>query len=54
MTRRFCLKLDLKDDPALVAEYRKYHEKIWPAITQSIRDSDIEDMQIYLRAGRAC
>ncbi len=52
MTRRFCLTLDLQNDPALIAEYRKYHEKIWPEITQSIRDSGIEDMQIYLRGTR--
>lgn len=52
MTRRFCFTLDLKNDPALIAEYRKYHEKIWPAITESIRDTGIEDMQIYLRGIR--
>jgi L-rhamnose mutarotase len=38
MSRRFCLTLDLKDDPALIAEYRKYHEKIWPEVTQSLKD----------------
>src|SRR5215475_3834732 len=47
MKRRFCLTLDLKDDPALIAEYVRYHEKIWPEITQSIRDSGIEDLEIY-------
>ena len=47
-TRRYCLTLDLKNDPALIAEYRKYHEKIWPEITKSIKDSGIEDMEIYL------
>ena len=52
MTRRFCLTLDLKNDTALIAEYRRLHEKIWPEITQSIRDSGIEDMQIYLRGTR--
>ena len=52
MTRRFCLTLDLKDDPALIAEYKRYHEKIWPEITRSIRDSGIEDMEIYLRGTR--
>src|SRR5437870_2750070 len=46
MTRRFCFALDLKDDPELIAEYRKYHEKIWPEITESIRKSGIEDMKI--------
>lgn len=51
-TRRYCLTLDLKDDPALIAEYRKYHEKIWPEITQSIKDSGIEEMEIYLLGTR--
>ena len=48
MIRRFCFALDLKDDPALIAEYRKYHEKIWPEVTQSLKDSGIEDLEIYL------
>lgn len=52
MGRRYCLTLDLKDDPQLVAEYRKYHEKIWPEITASIRESGIEDMEIYLLGTR--
>ena len=51
-TQRYCLTLDLKDDPALIAEYRKYHEKIWPEITESIRASGIEDMEIYLLGTR--
>lgn len=46
MNRRLCLTLDLKNDPALIAEYKRYHAKIWPEITQSIRDSGIEDMEI--------
>lgn len=52
MTRRYCLTLDLKDDPKLIAEYRAYHKKIWPEITKSIKDSDIENMEIYLRGTR--
>jgi L-rhamnose mutarotase len=52
MNRRFCLTLDLKDDRALIAEYKRYHESIWPEITQSIRDSGIEDMEIYLLGTR--
>jgi L-rhamnose mutarotase len=51
-TTRYCLTLDLKDDPALIAEYRKYHEKVWPEITKSIKDSGIEDMEIYLLGTR--
>lgn len=52
MTRRYCLTLDLKNDPALIAEYKKHHEKVWPEITESIRSSGIEDMEIYLLGTR--
>ena len=52
MNRRYCLTLDLKNDPALIAEYKRYHEKVWPEITKSIRDSGIEDMEIYLLGTR--
>jgi L-rhamnose mutarotase len=52
MNRRFCLTLDLKDDPKLIAEYRRYHEKIWPEITRSIKDSGIEALEIYLFGAR--
>ena len=52
MSRRFCFALDLKNDPALIAEYRKHHEKIWPEITQSLNSSGIEDLEIYLLGSR--
>jgi L-rhamnose mutarotase len=52
MLRRYCLTLDLKDDPALIAEYRRYHENIWPEIAESIKSSGIEHMEIYLLGTR--
>jgi L-rhamnose mutarotase len=52
MTRRYCLTLDLKNDPALIAEYKRYHRRIWPEITESIRSSGIETMEIYLLGTR--
>ncbi|HTS37458.1 MAG TPA: L-rhamnose mutarotase [Candidatus Solibacter sp.] len=52
MTHRHCLTLDLKNDPQLIAEYKKHHEKIWPEITASLRDSGIEDAEIYLLGTR--
>jgi L-rhamnose mutarotase len=52
MTRRYCLTLDLKNDPALIAEYKRYHEKIWPEITKSIKDAGILDLEIYLHGTR--
>jgi L-rhamnose mutarotase len=52
MTRRYCLTLDLKNDPALIADYKRYHEKVWPEITESIRSSGVENMEIYLLGTR--
>ncbi|MGD0693552.1 MAG: L-rhamnose mutarotase [Terriglobia bacterium] len=52
MTRRYCLTLDLKDDPALIAEYKRYHEKIWPEITASIKGAGVADLEIYLLGTR--
>ena len=52
MNRRYCFTLDLKNDPALIAEYRKHHETIWPEITESIKNSGIVDMEIYLLGTR--
>ncbi|MGC0771945.1 MAG: L-rhamnose mutarotase [Candidatus Acidiferrum sp.] len=52
MKRRYCLTLDLKEDPKLIAEYKRYHDKIWPEITKSIKVSGIEDMEIYLLGTR--
>lgn len=50
--RRYCLALDLREDAALIAEYRRYHEKIWPEITASIKGAGVEEMQIYLLGTR--
>lgn len=52
MGKRYCLTLDLKDDPKLIAEYKRYHEKIWPEITESIKRAGIADMEIYLLGTR--
>ena len=52
MSRRHCLTLDLRDDPKLIAEYKRYHERIWPEITKSIKDAGVEQLEIYLRGTR--
>lgn len=52
MKRRYCLTLDLKDDPELISEYKRYHQNVWSEIAQSIRDSGIEAMEIYLLGTR--
>ncbi|NIG53610.1 L-rhamnose mutarotase [Chitinophaga sp. Cy-1792] len=47
---RYCLALDLVDDPQLIGEYETYHRDVWPEIKKSITDSGITGMEIY-RAG---
>ncbi len=53
-TKRYCQTLDLRDNPALVAEYRRLHsrEGIWPEILRGIKESGVLEMEIYLRGTR--
>ncbi len=53
VTRRYCLTLDLKDDPELIAEYKRYHEKIWPEITRALRTRASRTWR-FICSGRAC
>lgn len=50
--KRFCFALDLKPDPDKINAYRSYHRKIWPEITDSIRNSGILEMEIWLIENR--
>jgi L-rhamnose mutarotase len=52
MTRRYCLALDLADDPRLIAEYEEYHAHVWPEIEGSIRASGVERLEIYRTGNR--
>jgi L-rhamnose mutarotase len=45
--KRYCLALDLKDDPELIRGYEDYHRSVWPEVLGSIRKSGIEQMEIY-------
>ena len=48
--KRYCQALDLKNNPELIAEYRKIHsrEKAWPEIRAGIRSVGILEMEIYI------
>ena len=50
--KRYCLALDLKDDPALIALYEEYHQSVWPEIIESIKSSGIQHLEIYRVANR--
>ena len=48
--KRYCQTLHLKDNPELIAEYRRIHsiEKAWPEIRAGIRAVGILEMEIYI------
>lgn len=47
--KRFCLALDLKNNPILINKYLEYHspEYFWNEIGEGIKNSGIEVMDIY-------
>ncbi len=49
-TRRVCQTLELKNDPALIEEYKYWHrsENRWPEIPEGIKKVGILDMEIYI------
>lgn len=49
---RYCFALDLIDDPSLIAVYEEWHQHVWPEILSSIRNSGIQEMQIYRVSNR--
>ena len=54
LTKRYCQTLDLKNNPELIAEYKKRHSKdaYWPVIGEGIRSVGILEMEIYLQNNR--
>jgi L-rhamnose mutarotase len=45
--KRYCLALDLVDDPVLIDGYEQMHSAVWPEIQESIITSGIDAMEIY-------
>ena len=52
--KRYVQTMDLKDDPELIAEYKRRHsqEEAWPEIRAGIREVGILDMQIFILGTR--
>ena len=48
--KRYVQTMDLKDDPALISEYRRRHSEgqVWPEIISGIRQVGILEMEVYL------
>ena len=49
---RYCLALDLKDNPTLIAAYEEYHTSVWPEIIASIKEAGIKSLEIYRVSNR--
>jgi L-rhamnose mutarotase len=47
--RRLYFALDLKNDPALIAEYERWHrpDRIWPEVVEQLRAAGIKELEIY-------
>ena len=52
--RKYCLTLELKNDPQLIQQYEEHHRKVWPEIIASIKEAGILRMEIYRLGTRLC
>ena len=50
--RRHVLTVDLRDDPAAIAAYREYHQRVWPEVLESLRHAGVATMAIHLHGRR--
>jgi L-rhamnose mutarotase len=52
--RTYCFALDLNDAPALIAEYKPWHQldTIWPEVLEHIKGQGIVSEEIYLAGNR--
>ena len=48
----YSLALNLRDDPAAIARYKKEHEHAWPVVLRRLREVGITEMKIYLLGRR--
>ena len=42
------MALDLRDDPRLIARYKKEHAQAWPEVLARLREVGITEMKIFL------
>ena len=52
--KRFCLALDLKNNPELIAEYESHHRQVWPEVQKSILNAGILHLSLYRVHDRLC
>ena len=54
--QRFCLALDLIDEPELIKEYEQFHApgSAWPEVTQHYIAAGILNIEIFRTGNRMC
>jgi L-rhamnose mutarotase len=50
--KAYALTLCLQDDREKIAEYRRYHQAVWPEVCARLRECGVERMRIFLRGRR--
>lgn len=52
--RRYCRSMELKNDSALIEEYKKRHSQpeVWPEILEGMHSVGILEMEIYISGNR--
>lgn len=53
-TKRYVQTMELRDNPELIAEYRRRHNRgeVWQEILDGIREVGILEMEIYIQGTR--
>lgn len=51
-SRRYCLALDLKNDPNLIERYERHHREVWPEVSQGIRAAGVVELEIFRTGNR--
>src|SRR4030088_3306823 len=46
------MALDLRDDPKLIARYRREHAQAWPEVLARLREIGVTEMKIFLLGRR--
>ena len=44
--------VNLKDDPAVIRQYRQLHDEAWPEVVEALRQVGIIDLKIFLLGRR--
>ena len=49
---RHVLTCNLKNDPAVIAQYLEHHRRVWPEVERSLRSAGIDSLEIFLLGRR--